>query len=234
MIPMGEVRANSPSGAKWRVNWSWPWLDLGKDLGDGSTSRRDDGRWMPKDTWGGARGEQCSPRGACGGHGRGGPGHTYLSSFYSTGHAGQMVGHRHRAFGRIPPHSFSSRLDGCLSSQLGHRTLKSERRCLSSHQCQCGNPPAFVDSCWWAKHMACWTGLFLVWESTLDPHTPSLPAPPSWKASLPGDAVILVPGGLFQLTLPRVAGWPGPWPKIQVEQQSLAWACIFWMFYVPW
>lgn len=66
-------------------------------------------------------------------------------------------------------------------------------------------------------------------------HTPPLPAPPSWKAGLPGDAVILLPGDLLpQLTLPREAGCPGPWPEIQAEQQSLAWACIFWTFYVPW
>ena len=47
-----------------------------------------------------------------------------------------------QGFWRIPPHSLSSRLDGCLSSQLGHRALQNERGCLSSHQAQCGNPPA--------------------------------------------------------------------------------------------
>ena len=47
-----------------------------------------------------------------------------------------------QGFWRIPPHSLSSHLDGCLSSQLGHRALQNERGCLSSHQAQCGNPPA--------------------------------------------------------------------------------------------
>ena len=66
-------------------------------------------------------------------------------------------------------------------------------------------------------------------------HTPPLPAPPSWKAGLPGGAVILLPGDLLpQLTLPREAGCPGPWPEIQAEQQSVAWACICWMSYFPW
>ena len=122
----------------------------------------------------GAGEQQCSSRRACGGCGRGGPGHTYLLSFCSTGRAGQMAGHPHRAFQRIPPHRFSSHLDGCLSSQLGHRTLKNERGRLSSHRSQCGNPPALVDSCRWAKLIACCAGLFLVWEPTLDTHTPLL------------------------------------------------------------
>ena len=73
-----------------------------------------------------------------------------------------------------------------------------------------------------------------MWEPTLDTHAPPLPAPPWWKAGLPGAAVILLPGDLLpQLTLPREAGCPGTWPEIQAEQQSLAWACIFWTFYVP-
>lgn len=57
-------------------------------------------------------------------------------------------------------------------------------------------------------------------------HThPSSPSSSSWKAGLPGAAVILVPRGLLHpLTLPWLAGCPGPWPEIQVEQQSLAWA----------
>ena len=179
--------------------------------------------------------QQCSSRRACGGRGRGGPGHTYLPSFCSTGRAGQMAGHPHRAFRRIPPHRFSSHLDGCLSSQLGHRTLKNERGRLSSHRSQCGNPPALVDSCLWAKLIACCAGLFLVWEPTLDTHTPLLSQLlPVGRRAFPGGAVILLPGDLLpQLTLPREAGCPGPWPEIQAEQQSLAWACIFWTFYVP-
>ena len=135
-----------------------------------------------------------------------------------------MAGHPHRAFWRIPPHSFSSHLDGCLSSQLGHRALQNERGCLSSHQAQCGNPPVLVDSCWWAEHIACWTGLFLVWEPTLDTHTSSAssslveggpscgrchPLPRDLLPHLtpPREADALVLGPRFRLSSSQ---WPGP------------------------
>ena len=146
----------------------------------------------------GAGEQQCSSRRACGGCGRGGPGHTYLLSFCSTGRAGQMAGHPHRAFQRIPPHRFSSHLDGCLSSQLGHRTLKNERGRLSSHWSQCGNPPALVDSCRWAKLIACCAGLFLVWEATLDTHTPLLSQLlPVGRRAFPGVLSSFFPGTCF-------------------------------------
>lgn len=77
----------------------------------------------------------------------------------------------------------------------------------------------------------------LVGEPTFDTHTHILSRflPGRRKAFL-GDTVILVPVGLLQLILPRIAGCPVPWPRIQIEQQSLAWGYWFficWKSYAP-
>ena len=57
-----------------------------------------------------------------------------------------------------------------------------------------------------------------MWEPTLDTHAPPLPAPPWWKAGLPGAAVILLPGDLLPQLISFNFNFYGRRYKVAKEQ----------------
>lgn len=71
----------------------------------------------------------------------------------------QMVYHPQRAYQRISSRISTPNYHSCSSLHNCQSTPGNERRCLTYHQFQCGDPPAFLDSSWKTRQVSLWSSL---------------------------------------------------------------------------